>query len=57
MPAGTFLGDALGWRVAFLSMTGLTVLLLLWISAAVPDFPGQGRGERPKMLRTLRIPG
>ncbi|MGW6284873.1 MULTISPECIES: MFS transporter [unclassified Streptomyces] len=57
VPAGTFLGDALGWRVAFLSMTGLTVLLLLWISAAVPDFPGQGRGERPKMLRTLRIPG
>lgn len=57
VPAGTFLGDALGWRVAFLSMTGLTVLLLLWISAAVPDFPGQGRGERPKMLRTLRVPG
>ncbi|MFJ6609987.1 MFS transporter [Streptomyces sp. NPDC091289] len=57
VPAGTFLGDALGWRVAFLSMTGLTVLLLGWIHAAVPDFPGQGRGERPKMLRTLRIPG
>ncbi|NED04771.1 MFS transporter [Streptomyces sp. SID6648] len=57
VPAGTFLGDALGWRVAFLAMTGLTVLLLLWIVAAVPDFPGQGRGDRPRMLRTLRIPG
>ncbi|MGW1293090.1 MFS transporter [Streptomyces sp. NPDC002533] len=57
VPAGTFLGDALGWRVAFLAMTALTVLLLLWIFAAVPDFPGQGRGERPRMLRTLRIPG
>ncbi|NEB37925.1 MFS transporter [Streptomyces sp. SID14515] len=57
VPAGTFLGDALGWRVAFLSMTGLTVLLLAWIHAAVPDFPGQERGERPRMLRTLRIPG
>ncbi|MFI2118268.1 MFS transporter [Streptomyces rubiginosohelvolus] len=57
VPAGTFLGDALGWRVAFLAMTGLTVLLLLWIAAAVPDFPGQGRGDRPRMLRTLRIPG
>ncbi|MEG9549310.1 MFS transporter [Streptomyces baarnensis] len=57
VPAGTFLGDALGWRVAFLSMTGLTVLLLAWIHAAVPDFPGQARGERPRMLRTLRIPG
>ncbi|MFJ9322188.1 MFS transporter [Streptomyces globisporus] len=57
VPAGTFLGDALGWRVAFLAMTGLTALLLLWIAAAVPDFPGQGRGDRPRMLRTLRIPG
>ncbi|MFE9837924.1 MFS transporter [Streptomyces sp. NPDC005551] len=57
VPAGTFLGDWLGWRVAFLAMTGLTLLLLGWIVAAVPDFPGQGRGERPKMLRTLRIPG
>lgn len=28
VPAGTFLGRALGWQVAFLLMTGLTVLLL-----------------------------
>ncbi|MFC8761334.1 MFS transporter [Streptomyces sp. NPDC057193] len=57
VPAGTFLGDWLGWRVAFLSMTALTVVLLVWIFAAVPDYPGQGRGERPKLLPTLRIPG
>ncbi|MFF7177338.1 MFS transporter [Streptomyces sp. NPDC008121] len=57
VPAGTFLGEWLGWRVAFLSMTVLTVVLLVWIFAAVPDFPGQERGERPKLLRTLRIPG
>ncbi|MFD5902126.1 MFS transporter [Streptomyces microflavus] len=57
VPAGTFLGDWLGWRVAFLSMTVLTVVLLVWIFVAVPDFPGQGRGERPKLLRTLSIPG
>lgn len=57
VPAGTFLGETLGWRTAFLAMTGLTVVLLLWIAAAVPDFPGQERGERPKMLGALRIPG
>ncbi|WP_329034323.1 MFS transporter [Streptomyces sp. NBC_00178] len=57
VPAGTFLGDWLGWSVAFLAMTALTVLLLVWIAVAVPDFPGQGRGERPKMLPTLRVPG
>ncbi|MFF7878363.1 MFS transporter [Streptomyces californicus] len=57
VPAGTFLGEWLGWRAAFLSMTGLTVALLVWIFAGVPDFPGQARGERPKLLRTLTVPG
>ncbi|MGX2995710.1 MFS transporter [Streptomyces sp. JNUCC 64] len=57
VPAGTFLGEVTDWRVAFLSMTGLTVLLLVWIAAIVPDYPGQPRGERPKMLATLRVPG
>ncbi|WP_031069651.1 MFS transporter [Streptomyces sp. NRRL WC-3742] len=57
VPAGTFLGKVSGWRVAFLVMTVLTVLLLAWIVAAVPDFPGQERGERPKMLHALRVPG
>ncbi|MEU3046359.1 MULTISPECIES: MFS transporter [unclassified Streptomyces] len=57
VPAGTFLGSLLGWRTAFLTMTALTVLLLLWIFVAVPDFPGQERGERPRMLYALRVPG
>ncbi|KNB53233.1 MFS transporter [Streptomyces caatingaensis] len=57
VPAGTFLGKAAGWRTPFLTMTALTVLLLLWIAAAVPDQPGQEAGERSKMLRALRVPG
>lgn len=57
VPAGTFLGETVGWRVAFLSMTVLTVILLAWIGVAVPDYPGQERGERPKMLRALKVPG
>ncbi|MEU2062570.1 MFS transporter [Streptomyces sp. NPDC013455] len=57
VPAGTFLGQALGWRVAFLAMTALTVVLVGWIMAAVPDHPGQPRGERPSMLRALAVPG
>jgi predicted MFS family arabinose efflux permease len=57
VPAGTFLGQLTGWRTAFLAMTALTVLLLVWIVAAVPDYPGQERGERPKLLPTLRVPG
>ncbi|MGW0561537.1 MFS transporter [Streptomyces sp. NPDC003016] len=57
VPAGTFLGKALGWQVAFLVMTALTVALLAWITATVPDYPGQRQGGRTPILRTLRIPG
>ncbi|TGB12063.1 MFS transporter [Streptomyces sp. MZ04] len=57
VPAGTFLGKALDWRVAFLLMTVLTVVLLAWITASVPDHPGQRSEGRTPVLRTLRIPG
>ncbi|MFG2226713.1 MFS transporter [Streptomyces sp. NPDC048644] len=57
VPAGTFLGTALGRQAAFLVMTALTVVLLGWIAATVPDFPGQPRGGRIPVLRTARIPG
>lgn len=67
VPAGTFLGQALDWPVAFLIMTGLTVVLLGWIGALVPDQPGDadqraGSGRaaedrRPSMLGALHVPG
>ncbi|MFF8408680.1 MFS transporter [Streptomyces omiyaensis] len=57
VPAGTYLGGVTDWRVAFLVVTGLTLVLLGWIAAAVPDRPGQRSGERPGMLRALRMPG
>lgn len=57
VPAGTFLGKALGWQAAFLAMTGLTVLLFAWITVTVPDHPGQRQEGRVPMLRTLAVPG
>ncbi|MFH8292725.1 MFS transporter [Streptomyces sp. NPDC018059] len=57
VPAGTYLGKLLSWQVAFLVMTGLTLGLLGWIAALVPDHPGRPRGATPPMLRTLRVPG
>ncbi|MCT9092951.1 MFS transporter [Streptomyces sp. ASQP_92] len=57
VPAGTFLGNAVTWQAAFLAMTGLTVVLLGWIGAIVPDHPGRDRGERAPALAVLRVPG
>ncbi|NUS16738.1 MAG: MFS transporter [Streptomyces sp.] len=57
VPAGTFLGQAASWRAAFLAMTGLTVLLLGWIAAVVPDYPGQPAGGKIPVRGTLRVPG
>lgn len=57
VPAGTFLGNALGWRTAFLAITVLTVVLLGWISAGVPDQAGQERSARLPMSHALAVPG
>ncbi|WP_328450009.1 MULTISPECIES: MFS transporter [unclassified Amycolatopsis] len=57
IPAGTFLGGLLGWRSAFGVMSVLAVVLLAWIAAGVPDHPGQPRGGRLPVLRTLTVPG
>ncbi|MFI1830105.1 MFS transporter [Streptomyces sp. NPDC020412] len=63
VPAGTFLGEAVGWRAAFWGVTAVTVGLLGWLAAAVPDVPGTpaaGRESaegRAPMFAVLRVPG
>ncbi|MER6095839.1 MFS transporter [Streptomyces sp. NPDC001728] len=57
VPAGTFLAEAVGWRVAFTAMTVIAVGLLGWIALAVPDLPGVERGGRAPVARTLKVPG
>ncbi|WP_030797523.1 MFS transporter [Streptomyces sp. NRRL S-337] len=57
VPAGTFLGQVVSWQAAFLAMTALTLVLLVWITVTVPDHPGQRAGGKIPMRRTLRVPG
>ncbi|MFC1436268.1 MFS transporter [Streptacidiphilus sp. N1-3] len=57
VPAGTFLGQEVSWRAAFLAMSALTAVLLVWITAVVPDFPGQQAAGRIPVRATLRVPG
>ncbi len=57
IPAGTFLGGAFGWQVTFSIMSAVALGLLAWIALAVPDFPGQDKGGRLPVRRTLAVPG
>jgi predicted MFS family arabinose efflux permease len=57
VPAGTLLGQALGWRVAFWAMTAIALIVLVWLNATVPDFPGAHRRRRTGVSYTLRLPG
>lgn len=57
VPAGTYLGGALGWRTAFALMTVVAVVLLGWIALLVPDRPGQEAGRRVPTARVLAVPG
>ncbi|MFK4228017.1 MFS transporter [Streptomyces sp. NPDC019890] len=57
VPVGTFLGQVVSWQAAFLAMTALTVVLLVWITAVAPDYPGQKAEGKIPMRRTLHVPG
>lgn len=57
IPAGTFLGAAWGWRVTFGLMSILTVILVVWVTAKVPDFPGQARGKGFALRAVFTLPG
>jgi len=57
VPAGTFLASLVGWRYTFGIMTLLTLVLIGWVLATVPDFAGRPRGARFPLRCTLRIPG
>ncbi|MCW2486912.1 MFS transporter [Candidatus Symbiopectobacterium sp. NZEC127] len=46
VPAGTFLGQLVGWRMCFGLMSVLALLLMLWVRVQVPDFAGQPAGKR-----------
>jgi predicted MFS family arabinose efflux permease len=41
VPLGTWLGALMGWRSAFGLMSILTVVLIVWVLAKVPDYPGR----------------
>lgn len=57
VPAGGWLGLALGWRWCFGLASTLALLLWAWMGLQLPDFPGQGRHQRAPMAAVLRTSG
>lgn len=57
IPAGTLLGATLGWRATFGLMSVLTIVLILWVLAKVPDYPGQARGKGFSIGTVFMLPG
>jgi predicted MFS family arabinose efflux permease len=57
IPAGTLLGQQLGWRWAFGAMSLLSLGLLGWARATLPDFAGQAADAALPLRRVLTLPG
>ena len=57
VPAGTFLGNLLGWRMCFGIMSGLALALMAWVQVKVPDFAGQAAEKRLPLGHVFTFPG
>ena len=57
VPLGTWLGGAIGWRMSFAGMSGLTLVLIAWMLIKVPDYPGQSASQRMALRQVLITPG
>ncbi|WP_207460216.1 MFS transporter [Azospirillum sp. SYSU D00513] len=57
VPAGTFLGNLVSWRMCFGIMSLLALLLMIWVRVKVPDFAGQTAGKRLSLGHVFTMPG
>lgn len=57
IPAATFMGNEFGWRSAFGALTGLTVVLIVWILVSVPDFAGVRAEKSRSLAQVWVLPG
>lgn len=57
VPVGTYMGSAIGWRTAFWVMSALALILIVWVIAKVPDYPGEPATERASLRKVFVTPG
>ncbi|MET1537368.1 MFS transporter, partial [Burkholderia sola] len=57
VPAGTVLGQWVGWRLCFGLMSVLALALMVWVRARLPDFAGQAAGRHLPLRRVFTLAG
>lgn len=57
VPLGTWLGSLVGWHATFGLMSALTLVLIVWGLAKVPDYPPQAAHQRVSLGTVLTTPG
>jgi predicted MFS family arabinose efflux permease len=57
VPMGTWLGGFMGWRMAFGLMSGMTLVLIVWVLIKMPDYPGQSSSQRMSLRQVFFTPG
>lgn len=57
VPLGTWLGGLVGWRTTFGLMSGLTLVLIVWVLVKVPDYAPQPAHQRLSLGKVLTTPG
>ncbi|MDT0328658.1 MFS transporter [Nocardiopsis lambiniae] len=57
IPVGTFLSGFFGWRMTFLLVAFLGVILVGWVLASVPDHVGKRGEQRESVLSAFLRPG
>ncbi|AGZ40987.1 MFS transporter [Actinoplanes friuliensis] len=57
LPAGTLLGDAAGWQATFGVVAAVSVALILWVFAALPNLAGEAEAGHIPVGTILRAPG
>jgi predicted MFS family arabinose efflux permease len=57
VPLGTFVGNAIGWRLSFMALSALSLLLMVVLRLTAPEQPGPSTQQRIPLRAVWRLPG
>ena len=57
VPIGTWVGALFGWRLPFIAMSAIALVLVGWILLSVPDFPGNSEKQARSVRQVFTVPG